>query len=208
MEEIILIRRIKILDANALSSPYTVGFPAMTAWLGAVHALQRHINKYEEYKNLAFSSVGVICHNMQPRIHKAGFSHYIINTRNPLDKTEGVASIIREAKCHLEVSLVIKYQNVSFTGKAAEIFIQRIKHLILSKIRFAGGCVVNSNSEDKNSLALERYSISDTDYKKTVMSKFMPGYALIERRDLMLSQMEKGSERGKQQKSLSKESSI
>ncbi len=41
MKNILLIPRIKIHNANALSSPYTIGFPAMTAWLGAVHALER-----------------------------------------------------------------------------------------------------------------------------------------------------------------------
>ena len=42
---VILIPHIKIQNANALSSPFTIGFPAMTAWLGAVHALERKINE-------------------------------------------------------------------------------------------------------------------------------------------------------------------
>ena len=35
MKKVLLIPHVKILNANALSSPYTIGFPAMTAWLGA-----------------------------------------------------------------------------------------------------------------------------------------------------------------------------
>lgn len=191
MTKIILIKRIKILDANALSSPYTIGFPAMTAWLGAVHALQKQINKYEEYKNIIFSATGVVCHNMQLRVHKVGFNNSIIGTRNPLNEKGENAAIIQEAKCHLEVSLVIEYQNISFTGEKEQIFIEKIKNLILGKIRFAGGSVINSG--EHNSLTVERYSLEDTDYKK-IVSKLGLCYALIERRDLIEEEMKKGSD--------------
>ena len=39
MKKILYIPKIKIHNANALSSPYTIGFPAMTAWGGGVHAI-------------------------------------------------------------------------------------------------------------------------------------------------------------------------
>ena len=45
MKTYLLIPRIRIQNANAMSSPYTIGFPAMTAWLGAVHALQRSVQQ-------------------------------------------------------------------------------------------------------------------------------------------------------------------
>ncbi|HNL81302.1 MAG TPA: type I-F CRISPR-associated protein Csy2, partial [Agitococcus sp.] len=45
MRRFLLIPHIKIHNANAMSSPYTIGFPAMTAWLGAVHALQRYVQQ-------------------------------------------------------------------------------------------------------------------------------------------------------------------
>jgi len=37
IRRILLLPHIKVHNANALSSPFTIGFPAMTAWLGAVH---------------------------------------------------------------------------------------------------------------------------------------------------------------------------
>ncbi len=40
---ILKLPHIKIQNANALSSPYTIGFPAMTAWLGFMHALERKL---------------------------------------------------------------------------------------------------------------------------------------------------------------------
>lgn len=39
MRRFILISHLKIHNANAMSSPFTIGFPAMTAWLGVIHAL-------------------------------------------------------------------------------------------------------------------------------------------------------------------------
>ena len=46
MKKYILIPELKIHNANALSSSLTIGVPAMTAWLGAVHALERRIRTY------------------------------------------------------------------------------------------------------------------------------------------------------------------
>jgi len=43
-KRLLLLPHLKVHNANALSSPFTIGFPAMTAWLGAVHALQRKLN--------------------------------------------------------------------------------------------------------------------------------------------------------------------
>jgi len=56
----ILLLHIKVQNANALSSPFTIGFPAMTAWLGAVHALQRKLNI--EFEKLKFNATAVISH--------------------------------------------------------------------------------------------------------------------------------------------------
>ena len=39
MKTYIVLPDVQIHNANAMSSTYTIGFPAMTAWLGAVHAL-------------------------------------------------------------------------------------------------------------------------------------------------------------------------
>ena len=37
----LLLERIEIQGANAISSPLTYGFPALTGFLGAIHALAR-----------------------------------------------------------------------------------------------------------------------------------------------------------------------
>ena len=65
MRSLLLLPKLQIHNANALSSPYTIGFPAMTAWLGAVHALQRRLNQ-AGHPELRFNSAGVVCHEDYP----------------------------------------------------------------------------------------------------------------------------------------------
>ena len=43
-KQYLLLSNLHIHNANAMSSSYTIGFPAITGWLGAVHALERNLN--------------------------------------------------------------------------------------------------------------------------------------------------------------------
>ena len=69
MRRFLLIPHIKIHNANAMSSPYTIGFPALTAWLGAVHALQRHIQQ-QGLADVTLTSVAVSCHQFDLQTYK------------------------------------------------------------------------------------------------------------------------------------------
>ena len=59
--DLLILPRIRVENANALSSAFTIGFPAMTAWLGASHALQRALNA-SGWEELSFTGVGVVSH--------------------------------------------------------------------------------------------------------------------------------------------------
>jgi CRISPR-associated protein Csy2 len=195
MTKIILLKNLKIHNANALSSPYTIGFPAVTGWLGAVHAMQRHLNEYEEYKNLKFESTGIICHNMNLQTYKGitdkgykqKFSN-IISTANPLTKTGNRPSIIPDARCHLTVSLVIKCSNSDgFSGDDAK---QRFKDIV-QRTKFAGGDLISTNH------IIDHEYISGDDSEQDLQrlrNKIKGGWWLIERRDLMKKAMEDGQD--------------
>ncbi len=108
-EQILLVPYVEIQNANALSSAYTIGFPAMSAWMGAVHVLQRKLEG-TEFSHIKFSAMTVSCHNIELQTHR-GENDYIssiIGTGNPLDKAGKRPSFIEEARCHLTVSLVVK----------------------------------------------------------------------------------------------------
>ncbi len=68
VKKLLLLPHIKVHNANALSSPFTIGFPAMTAWLGAVHALQRKLN--DKGYSICFDAVGVVSHKMDLQTYK------------------------------------------------------------------------------------------------------------------------------------------
>jgi CRISPR-associated protein Csy2 len=186
---ILLIPRIEIQNANALSSPYTIGFPAMTAWLGAVHALQRKLNA-AGFEKLVFSSAAVACHGFTLHTYKGqgDFVHSIIGTGNPLDKTGSRPSFIEEARCHLTVSLVIEYQ-----GSGSEESLnadEELKNAVIEQLhtlKLAGGDILKFN-------APELPLIEDKQSFQQFMQKLMPSYLLIERRELMQEAMQQGQD--------------
>ena len=192
MKQILLIPHIHVQNANALSSPFTIGFPAMTAWLGAVHALERHLNaalnrKPEE--TISFQAVGVVSHQFKLHTYKGpgDYEFSIIGTGNPLEpaskkgKPEGNAerpSFIEEARCHLEVSLVIACEGID---KSLELdVIEQANQILHSRMKIAGGDILKFQP-------LKFYR----DFNQ-LKNRLMPGYVIIERRELMIEAMEQG----------------
>lgn len=186
MKRILLLPHIKVQNANALSSPFTIGFPAMTAWLGAVHALQRKINS-SGWQEVAFNAVGVISHRVDLQIHRGDgdYVNSIIGTGNPLDKNGERPSFIEEARCHLDASLLIEYKGF---GKVDE---ERIKeeifHQLNSSMKIAGGDILSFREAE----FFKVEGGNDADLRKLIR-KVMPGYAVIERRELMIDAMKNG----------------
>lgn len=184
---ILLIRRIHIHNANALASPYSIGFPAMTAWLGAVHALERKIKRderfNEELDDLRFTAVGVVCHDFDLQTYKGqnDFDHVIIGTGNPLDKTGNRPSFIEEARCDLTVSLLIEYR-ASDSEDLEEAVAQ-----LLPTLKLASGDIQHFGE-------IKRHTINNDVDHHQLIGKIMPGFCLIERRELMQKSMKEGKD--------------
>lgn len=187
VKKLLIIPHIKVHNANALSSPFTIGFPAMTAWLGAVHALQRKLN--EQGLPVGFSATGVVCHDLDLQTYKGDndFVHSIVGTGNPLDKTGERSAFIEEARCHLDVTLVIQFDNITIDEREA--LLKAVDHLMHAKMKLAGGDIKSFRSP----FCLNSQEGEIEDLRK-VQRSLMPGYALIERRDLMVDAMENGTD--------------
>lgn len=187
IKKIIILPHIKVHNANALSSPFTIGFPAMSSWLGAVHALQRHVN--DKGFQIVFSGVGVICHDINLQTYR-GVNDYvssIIGTANPLNVKGERSSFIEEPRCHLDVSLVIELSNINH--QQHDEFVLIISHLLNAKMRMAGGDILGFDAPEIMVVEADL----DKDIRK-LTRRLMPGYALIERRDLMIEAMEEGQD--------------
>lgn len=188
---LLVLPHLKVHNANALSSPFTIGFPAMTAFLGFAHALQRKLNT-SGYPSLKFIGTGVISHRCDLQTYQGpgDFVHSIIGTGNPLDKDGNRSAFIEEARCHLDVSLVIEYQANETTEDA--FLLPEVPELIgqhLMRMKVAGGDLQHFNTP-----ILPVIDNSDEQAQTKLMRSLMPGFALIERRELMQHAMEQGQD--------------
>jgi CRISPR-associated protein Csy2 len=188
MRQFALIRHLKLHNANAISSPYSIGFPAMTAWLGAVHALQRQLQQQAFFANVQLSSIAVSCHSLDVQTHKGAgdYVHSIIGTANPLTKQGERSAFIEEARCHLEVSLLIEFSGVS--ADHLDAFTLAIEHCV-QRMKFASGDVLSCRG-------VECLSVNEDEPSsiKKICNKLMLGHVLVERRDFVANKMQAGQD--------------
>ncbi|MCF7859721.1 MAG: type I-F CRISPR-associated protein Csy2 [Candidatus Cloacimonetes bacterium] len=188
IKRILMLPHIKVHNANALSSPFTIGFPAITAWMGAVHALQRKINASRSGK-IEFKASAIISHaiDLQTYKGKGDFVHSIIGTGNPLGKDGKRPSFIEEARCHIDASLLIEYQGIDKTEE--DKFVETISNHMNASMKIAGGDIISFSTP-------QLFKIDDESSSEvfSLLKKLMPGYAVIERRELMKDAMKKGQD--------------
>lgn len=186
----LLIPHLKIHNANAMSSPFTIGFPAMTAWLGSMHALERKLHS-KGYNKIHLTKMAVSCHSFDLQTYKGkgDYVHSIVGTANPLDKDGSRPAFIEEARCHLEVSLLIELEGYSIRFQNE--LLAEINNIIM-RMKVASGdvqskwqCEILSIDENSNECEQEL---------KKILHKLMLGNVLKERKDLMIQGMNEGKD--------------
>ena len=169
----LLLEKIEIEAANTISSPLTYGFPAITGFLGAVHALNR---KFHD-QGLDFSGVLIACNDIEVhRFRPHPYTEYTFNqSRNPIKKDGKTASIIEEGKVHLTVSLVIEIsaslraeRNLRDNQKDFE---RSCKQAILQQ-RIAGG----------STRSINRASLFNNASAEEIKRILMPAFVLMDAR--------------------------
>lgn len=179
----LLLPKIEIQNANALSSLCTIGFPAMTAWMGVVHALERKVRLTESLNEVRFISLGVISHESRLQVYKnPGDYHYSIAiSSNPLRKKGGNTferpPFIEDPRIHLKVSLLIECRGVSEDNKNE--LLETVGDL-LPLLKMAGGDVLTYKPP-----AVYFASEDNPEKQKKILHRLMPGFAVIERRHLL-----------------------
>jgi CRISPR-associated protein Csy2 len=183
MKDILLIQNIKIHNANALSSPYTIGFPAMTAWLGFMHALERKL-KNTEFTDVKFKGLIISCLELDLQTYKGrgDYVHSVIATSNPLDKAGKRPSFIEEARCDLEVTIAMECEMGVLNYEALTQFIDDKLHTM----KMASG--------DINSFKPTQYIQVENNKPRELTKYLMPGFCLITRQDLMKQSMNEGKD--------------
>ncbi|MFT3760538.1 type I-F CRISPR-associated protein Csy2 [Thauera sp.] len=186
-EHLLVLPRLRVQNANAISSPLTHGFPSITAFLGLMWALERKTQAAG--LDLQFNAVGVVAHSHQEQVTDSGFVHSFRLTRNPLDKDGSSAAIVEEGRIHLDISLVFAVQSQALLDtQAASGIAARVRDL-LAAMRIAGGSVIQSHA----TLSRQRpYVVSmtgDAEGREKLFNqlklRLLPGFALVERSDLL-----------------------
>jgi CRISPR-associated protein Csy2 len=190
IKKFLVLPHVKVHNANAWSSPYSAGFPSVCAFGGAVHALQRKYNE-KGFGDLEITGFGVICHQFNMRAYQENkFSDLsVISAANPLDKNGNRPSFVPEIKCGMEISLLCELGKNNYDIEALE---EIASCLVNCNFRIASGDVQGTGKPKIVNLNIE--SVEDEKYYKDIVQKLMPGYALIERRELMTKSMEQGND--------------
>lgn len=176
----IVFDRVRILGANAVSSPLTYGFPSIGGFLGAIHALQRSL---PEDCPLRLGGVMIANHECSPHLFRS--SKYsdatFIQTRNPIKENGKTAPIIEEGKVDLLVSLVVEVltgEQIIYPNQM-KTYTQILQDKLFER-RIAGGSI----------LEIGEVKWFSADKKESVLATLLPAYVLLNADDIFLEIIE------------------
>ncbi|MCB1775861.1 MAG: type I-F CRISPR-associated protein Csy2, partial [Candidatus Competibacteraceae bacterium] len=189
---LLILPRLQIQNANAISGPLTWGFPAPTAFTGFVHALERRLCEGSPYDfgevREGFDGVGIVCHGFQPQVAQpAGRrTRVFCLTRNPVGKDGAPLALVEEGRAHLEITLIIAVKD-GFGEYDGEEF-ARTAHHLAQGMRLAGGSLLPARPGERYAA---RWQVlpDDLDGQKDLFRKLrrrlLPGFVLVQRDDLL-----------------------
>jgi len=198
---LLLLPRLQVQNANAISGPLTWGFPAPTAFTGFVHALERRLQgrARDEASHLehGLGGVGIVCHRCDAQVSQpAGRRTQVFSlTRNPLfagwKRFENKpAAIVEEGRIHLEISLVIVVKDV--LGQVEGDCWAQAAHEIVQGMRLAGGSVLPVRQGERYQASWWMLPDNRVDQEKVfhkLRRRLLPGFALVQRDDLLAARL-------------------
>jgi CRISPR-associated protein Csy2 len=185
---LLVLPHLHVQNANAVSSPLTHGFPSMTAFLGAMWALER--KACDAGLDLAFKAVGVVCHDHQEQVTAGGFVKTFRLTRNPVDRDGSTAAIVEEGRIHLELSLVLAVSSEHWHDQARQQAEAVVVADLLAGMRVAGGSVVPPAQPERSRYRPAVVDLTGTEDQRAIVfrkarMRLLPGFALVARDDLL-----------------------
>lgn len=186
---LLVLPRLRVQNANTISSPLTWGFPAITAFTGLMTALERRLGPQA---GLALHGVGVICHGFEPQVTHGGYTRSFHLTRNPVLQDGGTAAIVEEGRAHLDITLVFDVElDISRSGEAERA--QLAAHIgeLVAGMRVAGGSVMPAlpgtflNPPRPRLVKLAEDLDERVKQFRRLSRSWLPGFALVSRDDLL-----------------------
>ncbi len=183
LNAVLMLPRLQVQNANAISGPLSWGFPSPTAFTGFAHALER---RFRAELQEGFAGVGIICHHFEPQVHRpAGKRTQIFSlTRNPLNKEGKTVGIVEEGRAHLEVSLLIGIKDYK-TDNEGGCFAEDVMEAVQS-MRLAGGSLLpqrRGNRYEAQWLPWASDLEGQAESFQKLRRRLLPGFALVQRED-------------------------
>ena len=185
-DAVLLLPRLRVQNANAISSPMTWGFPAISAFLGAMTALER---KLGPTCGISLLRVGVICHGHEAQTTTKGYTRAFRLTRNPVQENGGSAAIVEEGRIHLDISLIFDVQIASLHvgPDAQQALAEQVLHQ-LEGMRIAGGSVLPPLRQGRRQRP--RLAMQGEVHFREIARQCLPGFALVGRDDLLQKRLQ------------------
>ncbi len=182
MDFVIVLRNVQVHGANAITG-FTWGFPAITHFLGYVHALQRRLpQKFD----LGLDGCGLVCHTHQVHAHQPSpYTDFRFSlSRNPLNKNGKSASFVEEGKMNMEVTLLIPAtENCQVASWEREELKTYLLHQS-ARQRLAGGVITNTPG-------VEIADVQDEKPRRKLLRSLLPGFALVSRHDVLRAEQDR-----------------
>ncbi|MBN9133499.1 MAG: type I-F CRISPR-associated protein Csy2 [Nitrosospira multiformis] len=190
---LLVLPRLRVQNANAISSPMTWGFPAITAFTGLMTALERHLG---QSAGIAFYSVGIVCHSFEPQVTHSGYTRSFHLTRNPVLQDGSTAAIVEEGRVHLDITLVFEVELATVLLGEVE-RAQLAAHIgdVLASMRVAGGSVVPPmpgkfhNPPRPSLVRMPATAEACREEFRRLRRRWLPGFALVSRDDLLQTRL-------------------
>lgn len=184
---LIVFPRLRVQNANAISSPLTHGFPSMTAFLGLMWAVERAARRAG--LALEFNAVGVVSHGQQEQLAGSGFVKTLRLTRNPVGKDGGTAAIVEEGRIHLDLSLVFAVHAEGWDADAQVSDLAKLGEL-LPTLRIAGGTLLPPAADHwRRRPFVADFTSSEPEDRshafRQLAVRLLPGSTLVLREDLI-----------------------
>lgn len=198
IRHLLVLPRLRVQNANAISSPLTHGFPAITAFMGLMWALERKAKA--QGMDIQCQGIGLVCHAHQELVTDEGHVRSFRLTRNPPASKQDISkfvnkskppSIVEEGRIHLELSLVIAVQSAKWRDDpdAAQNDADRLGEFV-SSMRVAGGSLLPRTTSGRHPSAPMALHLTGTEEQQAQVFRelrkaLLPGFALVARDDLL-----------------------
>lgn len=194
---LLILPRLQVQNANAISGPFTWGFPSPTAFTGFAHALQRRLMADPEIRESGefqrgFGGVGIICHDFAHQTSQPARRHHRVFclSRHPVGRDGQPTALIEEGRAHFEITLAIAVRDeLSQYGgqRLTEIAQQHVQGM-----RLAGGSPLPRRSGRRYDaqwwLVPDALEEQIKQFRR-LRRQWLPGFVLVQREDRLAQRL-------------------